>query len=77
MEKPEKEFRILLLLINSHKRNQCILKSVSTLWGTDQGLRRQGSNLRPIAYVFSIITDGTDYIISISCVYVPLGRGAS
>lgn len=29
-------------------------------------LRRQGSNLRPIAYVSSTITSGTDYIISIS-----------
>lgn len=28
-------------------------------------LREQGSNLRPIAYVYSIITNGTDYIISI------------
>ncbi len=27
-------------------------------------LRRQGSNLRPIAYVLSTITNGTDYIIS-------------
>jgi hypothetical protein len=33
-------------------------------------LRRQGSNLRPIAYVSSTITNGTDYIIFISFVCI-------
>ena len=31
-----------------------------------QLLRRQDSNLRPIDYVYSIVTNGTDYIISVS-----------
>ena len=42
--------------------------TVSTQFGTSMPesrhlLREQGSNLRPIAYALSIITNGTDYII--------------
>jgi hypothetical protein len=49
----------------STKEKEAVLATSIPAW-----LRRQGSNLRPIAYVSSTITNGTDYIISISLIVV-------
>jgi len=56
---PKKSWQILYNL-PAEARSAEAINSQHTIW-----LREQDSNLRPIAYTLSIVTNGVDYIITL------------